>query len=298
MIAFAILFLVALFLFKTTSIFDNTERYLGVNQENGLSYNSNITVEDSVNKDTDGDGILDWEEGLWGTDPTKKETTPGVKDKVAIENLKKQAGKSIDPKISLEGEEKLTETDKFSRELFATMATVNQNGIVDQTTIDTLSTSLAEKIKNPIVRKVFSISDIKIINDDTFQAFTNYNNALNSIFAKYKVGYTVADILQQFVTDENTVDASALTKLGPIIGQINTIIEGMTKMNVPQSISILHLNLLNSVQRMSENLSDIRLYDTDPIVAMGAISQYEKNSILLKTATKNLLGAIGQKLNN
>ncbi|MFA6077125.1 MAG: hypothetical protein WC735_03580 [Candidatus Paceibacterota bacterium] len=271
---------------------------MGVNQENGLSYSGSITVEDSVNKDTDGDGILDWEEGLWGTDPTKKETTPGTRDAVAIENLKKQTGKGVDPEILSGNEEKLTETDKFSRELFATMATINQNGVVDQTTIDTLSTSLAEKIKNPVVRKVFSISDIKTINDDSFQAFTNYNNALNSTFAKYKVGYTVADVLQQFVTDENTVDASALLKLGPIIGQINTIIGGMTGMNTPQSISTLHLNMINSLQRLIENLSDMRLYDTDPIVAMGAISQYDKNSTLLKTATKNLLSAIEQKLNN
>ena len=68
-------FAVALFLLKTTSVFENKETYKGAGQKNGLTY-GNITIKDLVNKDTDGDGILDWEEGLWGTDPTKKENTP------------------------------------------------------------------------------------------------------------------------------------------------------------------------------------------------------------------------------
>ena len=90
LIVLAIAFIVALFFLKTTSVFKNTATYQKSNQENGLTY-GNLTIKDLVNKDTDRDGILDWEEGLWGTDPTKKETTLGTPDKVAIENLKKQA---------------------------------------------------------------------------------------------------------------------------------------------------------------------------------------------------------------
>jgi len=40
-----------------------------------------------------------------------------------------------------------------------------------------------------------------------------------------------------------------------------------------------------------ENLNDIELYDKDPIVAMGAISQYETNSTGLQYAAINLNAA-------
>ena len=47
-----------------------------------------------INKDTDGDGILDWQENLYGLDPTKKETTPGTPDSTAISKLKALQGDS------------------------------------------------------------------------------------------------------------------------------------------------------------------------------------------------------------
>lgn len=300
LIIFAVFFLVALFSLKTTTVFKNTETYQSAKQENGLIYN-NITIEDLVNKDADGDGILDWEESLYGLDPTKKETTPGIPDNSAINKLKSRTDQNEQGLPLLKNSEvieNLTQTDKFSRELFATVAAASQNGIIDQATIDALSVSLADRIQNSPPRKIFLIFDIKIIDDNTVQAFTNYDNALNSIFEKYKMSYRVVDVLQKFIIDENNVDVSILTKLDPIIKQLNKIIDASVKISVPQSISDLHLNVINAIQRLVENLNDIKLYDTDPIMTVGAISQYENNSVLLESATKDLTNAIEQKLNN
>ncbi len=301
LIVFAAVFVVALFLLKTTSIFENKETYRGAGQKNGLTY-GNITIKDLVNKDTDGDGILDWEEGLWGTDPTKKETTPGILDSVAINKLKtEQEGNT---KVTKSGgvasgkPENLTQTDQFSRELFSTIATLNQNGIVDQATIDQLGASLAEKIQNPVVRKVFLISEIKTINDNSAQVFTNYNNALNNLYEKYRMNRTVFDVLQKFMIDENSVDVGALSELDPIIEKTKKIIDGMVRMNVPQFLSILHLNVVNALERLAENLNDIKLYESDPIVALSGISKYQENAPQLESGLNNLVNAIDQKLKN
>ena len=64
-IVFAVLFLVALFLLKTTPVFKNKTN-LELNKNGGLIYGSAI-VGDLVNKSTSGDGIPDWEKVLWGT---------------------------------------------------------------------------------------------------------------------------------------------------------------------------------------------------------------------------------------
>ncbi|KKR43159.1 hypothetical protein A2356_02205 [Candidatus Nomurabacteria bacterium RIFOXYB1_FULL_39_16] len=256
-----------------------------------------MAIGDLVNKDTDRDGILDWEEPLWGLDPTKTETTPGVPDSSVIKKLKVEQGFSSN---TTEGgqdyTENLTETDKFSRELFSTIASLNQNGVMDQTTIDKISSSLNERIKNNIQRKVFTVSDIKIIKDDSVNAIKKYYDTLNGIQKKYVGKNTVADILQRFIIDENNVDTSVLIELDPIIKQTSTMINEILKVSIPNSLSMLHLNFLNSGQGLLENISDMQFFDTDPVIAMGAMSKYEENLNSFQTALVSLINTIDQKL--
>ena len=252
-----------------------------------------------MEKDTDGDGVPDWEEGLYGTDPTNKETTPGIPDSTTIAKLKTDQGTNGTTTGGNNQEpENLTQTDKVSRQLFATVAATEQSGAMDQATADQISSSLADKIQNSAPRKVYALSDIKIINNDLFATTEKYSEALADVFKKYQVGYTILDVLQKFAPDENNVDTSALSKLDPIITQTNTMIGGMLKTAVPQSLAALHLEVINALERVVENISDIKLYDTDPVVALGGINQYETNSTLLESAVKNLGDMVKQKLNN
>ena len=288
------LFLVALFLIKSTSLFKNEEVYGQTNSENGLIYGSE-KIGDLVSKDTDSDGIPDWEEGLYGTDPTKKETTPGVPDSTAIANLK-----TSQVLISTDNPEpeNLTKTDKFSRDLFATVAATTQSGALDQSTADQIGSSLAANIQNSPQGKVYTLNDIKIIKDDSIQAVKKYNDATDSIHAKYPGKGDPLDVLQRFVVDENTVDVSVLAELTPIIGQTNNIISALVKTSVPQSLAQMHLDFINGLEKMSENLNSIQLYDTDPVVAMGAINQYEDNATAMQSTFTTLGMAIQKKLNN
>lgn len=254
------------------------------------------TLENLVTKDTDKDGIPDWEEGLWGTDPTKKETTPGTPDRVAIENQKASQEKN-DQKTSTEGEaDNLTTTDKFSRELFSTIVALNQNGAIDQATIDALSTSLNEQIQNSTPRKVFVLKDIKITNDESTQAVKKYSDTLNAVYAKYSTGKGVPDILQELINDEENM--SILLELDPIIDEIEKIIAESLRIEVPRSLSVLHLDLINSAEQLLENIKDIKLLEKDIILAIGAITHYWENALILEAVANKLTETIRQKLNN
>lgn len=294
------LFLVVLFFLKNKSVFKNEENRenQAVGQNDGLTYNNEI-LSDLVNRDTDGDGILDWEESLWGTDPSKKDTNDdGILDNIEIAKIKSEEDAGGEINEDSQEIEALTETDKFSRELFSTIAALSQNGPLDQATIDKLSNSLAEQIKNPPIQKIFSPSELKVINDDSVQAVKNYDNALRNLYEKYPPGRTVIDVLQDFIMDEENVDITALSELDPINTQVQGIIADLVKINVPESLAFLHLDIINILQRLSENISDIQLFDTDVVVALGAISQYEANTDLLEEITTNLSNTIAQKLNN
>ena len=207
-VALAIVFVVALFFIKDKTVFKNNSSSVLERISGGLTY-ENETLENLIKKDTDDDGILDWEEGLWGTDPTKKETTPGTPDGVAVEKLKAEQSENTENKgknnPANQGEENLTQTDRFSRELFATVAALNQNGTMDQATIDALSASLAEQIQNSAPQKIYVLKDIKIINNDSFQAVKKYSDTLTDIYEKNNKEKGVPEILEKLTADEENM---------------------------------------------------------------------------------------------
>src|SRR3989344_5074062 len=288
------LFLVALFFIKNKTVFKNQ-----ANQE-GLAF-GNETLESQVNKDTDGDGILDWEETLWGTNPLKKDTNDnGTGDDVEVAKMKAAQGMSVDGEMNLGGEntETLTETDKFAREFFSTVATLNQAGEIDQTTIDKLGQSLNEHIQNTPPRKIFLLSELQIAKDDSKQAVTNYANALNNIQIKSPANYTVIDVLQKFFIDENNVDINALSELDLIVENMSETVAAMVKISVPQSLATQHLAVVNILEKILENIGDIRLYESDTIVALSAIAQYESNTTIMESSIDSLFAIIQQKLSN
>ena len=259
-----------------------------------LTYNS-ATIGELVTQDTDGDGIPDWEERLWGTDPTKADTVPGVPDSVTIQKLK-DAQEASNPTADTGGSSSsLTQTDQFSRNLFDTIAAATQDGeqSLDPTTLDQISNSLINNIQNTPQQKVYLLSDIKISSDSGTKSVVNYSSTLNDIYKKYPVsGEDVNTILQEFAPDDGTVNPAALDKLTPIITQTKARIAAMLKMSVPVSLVPLHLALLNAGEKLIEDLQNMQLFNTDVVVSLGAASQYENDSANFAAAVTNLNNAI------
>jgi len=294
-----VLFLVVLFLIKNTSVFKNTVAFVQGKQD-GLTYNT-VAIGDLINKDGDKDGVLDWEEPLWGLDPTKKETTPGIPDSTVASKLKASQG-NVEQRESSLNAENLTETDKFSRELFSTVTSLNQSGAMNQATADQITNSLMEKMKNSAPGKVFTLSDIKTTNDNSVTAIKKYVNLVdtldNNLKKKYPTKGTVAEILQKFVIDENNVDVTVLKDLDPNIKQAQEGIIEMLKISAPSDLAQIHLDLINATERVMENLVDFQLFDTDPIVAMSGMSKYEENMNLYTSAFETFINTVSKKLNN
>lgn len=293
MTAGALVFVVALLIFKTGIL--NKK----VVSQKAPTLLGTETIQELVSKDTDQDGIADWEEGLWGTDPMKKETTPGIPDNMVIEKLRieKDTTGNSDDRNKTPGS--ITQTDQFARELFTTVATLNQNGSMDQASIDKLSDSLATQIKNPAQKKIYTLSDIKIAKDNSKKNIQIYNNILTTLQKKYPLKESIITVIAESIkSGTEDIDMKVLNKLDPTIKQMNGIISEMLILNVPPELAVLHLNAINSFQKMMEILNDIKLVDTDVIVAMGAISQYEKNTIQLQNSISKLFLTIKQKLSN
>src|SRR3989344_5268420 len=89
---------------------------------------STVTTNRLLAKDTDEDGLKDWEEQLWKSDPLKPDSdSDGTPDGLEIKNGRNPtvAGPNdkldldtVTSKINTETEADLSETDKFPRALF------------------------------------------------------------------------------------------------------------------------------------------------------------------------------------
>lgn len=283
-----------LFVFFLKNANTNYKKQKGVGEE--LVY-SNEIIGNLVGKDTDRDGVLDWEESLWGTDPNKSDTDgDGVTDDIEIVNLKQKEETEIEVTNKTEP---LTQTDQFSRELFSTVAALNESGQLNQTTTDALTNSLIKELENQTPRKTYYISEIKTTTDGSLDALNTYTNAMKTLYnTKYPGNEGVMNVLIESLANNEDIDVAVLAKLKPIIAQIDALMADMLKITVPEKLSTLHLNILNALERWKEGLNDIQLVGDDALMAVRAISQYETNVTLVEDALKKLLSRIQIEFNN
>lgn len=204
---------------------------------------------------------------------------------------------SVNSAVSAESP-KLTETDKFSDQFFTTVVALTQSGSLDDTTIEQVSTSLAENLQESIPNKIYTIKDIKTTQDESKATIQIYNVKLQALQVKYPLNENVEAILSESLTADEEIDVSVLKKFDPIINQLNGIVKEMLAINPPKSLAVLHVVVINGFQKLSENLRDMKLADTDTIVAFNAINQYEQNSAILEQYVTQLIYSVDQKLNN
>jgi hypothetical protein len=106
--------------------------------------NINITpmtlqVKDVIQQDSNNNGIADWEEGLWGLDPT----TNGPSNKEFI--IAKRAVLAKDNASAVDGGGiNSSENDALSREVFALILSLQQSGSLNNDSISAISESVGQ----------------------------------------------------------------------------------------------------------------------------------------------------------
>ena len=70
----------------------------------------------------------------------------------------------------------------------------------------------------------------------------------------------------------------------------------MLTLRAPRSISTLHLEVINGLEIMAENLTDMKLVNSDTLVAFSAMNQYMNNMTKAQESLNILRSTISQKL--
>ncbi|OHA17163.1 MAG: hypothetical protein A3H57_03925 [Candidatus Taylorbacteria bacterium RIFCSPLOWO2_02_FULL_43_11] len=252
---------------------------------NRQSSDNQVTIKDERNPilflDNDKDGLKDWEEGLWKTNPEIADTDDdGTSDFDEIRAGRnplikgpddKLASITISSKINPQIEADLSETDKFSREWFAKYIAAKQAGDpinVDQS--DFLIQSALNAESGTV--DIFSEADFQITGDDE-QSFRKYGNTLGAIFNDKNAQYPEGEmmILDNY---QATDDPSKLADLSKSKLRYQGIKEEMAKMAVPKSLVADHTVMINMMSIVEVVVDNMRYIDSDPLRALGWVSIY------------------------
>ena len=243
----------------------------------GVSYNSKslsvVTVGDAISKDTDGDGVSDWEERLWGTSSTNTDTDgDGVPDGTEISIQKEQL--ALKNGFSANGSSYTeSDTDIFARELFVTYSALKEQGSVSQTGADNLANAaIAASVKKIPSIPVNTAADLKVV-PSTLSSNTKYRNSIASLSqVSGKFGEEFA-LINQGISQS---DPDMLRKAGAYDKIYSDYKTSLLKIEVPINQVDNHVRLLNNLGYLVVTLPGIDALETDVLRGVSLYTVYTK----------------------
>jgi hypothetical protein len=278
---------ISILFFIVSTLFFGKTSFLSKKNGNELAAQK-VNMNQLLQKDSDGDGLMDWEEGLWGTDPHNTKTFNDTPDaeyvKSKREALQTPGGSGLDTSS-------LTETDKFAQQFFASLAALKQSGQFDKNTIQNMSSALGEAIANPTLIDAYSEQDIKTNLSDTSTTQESYYLKIGSLFENYKnkgVGDELDIVGSMAVSGTNAKDPALENKLTIIANAYQEYSQKVLAISVPESLSSYHLRIVNSSNNTGIAVRNMIKISGDPIVGLSGVAQYKKYSDELVKAVGDL----------
>jgi len=242
-----------------------------------------ITVGEVIQKDSNNNGIPDWEEYLWGLDPYKN----GVSNKEFI-MAKKNTLAQNDSGLLGDSSSTVTANDDLSREFFAAIVSLQQTGSLDDASMKTLTDAIGENVKTEEIKDVYTFNMMKIVNDST-TANNTYRDNLSSLVTKYSdadIGSELTFIIQGL----NNKDPQALYAAKTVGVAYQDFGKEFIKIPVPKALADLQLSAANNYEKVGESINDLTL--TDQIKGMKALLNYKKYDDLLGTDLEKMSGIL------
>ncbi|MFQ5662084.1 MAG: hypothetical protein ACE5F2_02430 [Candidatus Paceibacteria bacterium] len=277
----------------------NRSRYEG---KELLLSNKNIDTKvlNNINKkDTDNDGLKDWEEELWNTDPNNPDTDEdGTKDGDEVDagrnpNLtgpddEYQEDVFIKQRQQDFLDENFTETEKLSQNLFGNylLKRSSSKQLTEKDKSDLINSALQDISNLEIQVKQYTISDISVSNDSSKIFTKNYGNKLGDIILKHS--FKTDNELTIFNRSLTNDDKDEIKKLDLIINGYKDILKDALVVVVPIDATEEHLTFVQGIALIISSIENMRVIYDDPVRAMAGLEEHRKGAILLTEAFNNM----------
>ncbi len=266
---------------------DKKKSYLtGTNVENEVVVNE--VTQQTLKNDTDGDGLKDWEETLWKTNPNDPDTDgDGTSDNSEIisnrnplipgpnDNLNRNIAFKGEPTKS-EYTEPLTQTDILSQELFMGYVALKQNNQLGTDQEDLFINNLVSKniSKKTNLDKKYNLSELNIILDVDNGVLQKYGSKLKTILTKNtNIEYDLI-LIKNMLEDKNKIN---LIKLDSNIEIYKETQEQLSLLDVPSPVGTYHLKMINILGYLINDISKMELILEDPIMGLSGVKEYSSD---------------------
>lgn len=245
----------------------------------------NLTIQNNLNekldpKDTDGDGLSDWQEEIWGTDKNNVDSDgDGTSDGEEVNQNRSPIVAGPNDKIlddrevtkglikeSLARSKNNTDpnslTTILSKNLLLRLAQLEQSGQYNTQNATNLGKDLANQ----------AFSEVKIPDkypENIFLTFEGNDKEKLKIYAQKILDIQTNELLKLSPDNKD---------LDPIIKIYKNIAFQMSVMPVPKDILSVHAKIANGYFIAAEALINLKLSDTDPILGILSIPVYKKVS--------------------
>lgn len=251
---------------------------------------------DKLRMDSDNDGLRDWEETIYHTDPKNPDTdndkTPdGEEIKLGRDPLK--PGPDDNPQKNTENPKpysELTLTERIASQLnnyFILPRLTNQEIQFD---VPSISEQIAEETFASVqtaYEPTYKLSDLQIIRKIDANAIETYSVSFDAIFTDAFAGITKPEIVvfSEAIQNETLAD---LVILDRYLRAYESSIENLKKLSVPEPLAQYQLDYLNTLVIHREAVAKIRKGDKDILVAVVGAQEYVQTAKKLNAVIDNL----------
>lgn len=234
-------------------------------------------------KDTDADGLPDWQESLYGTDPENKYSTgPGVLDADAVKNgtvKPRFASEDIPPKpvgdesFDREAPVPGSVTDEFAKAFFQDFIERGETGL-DEGQNDALIASLMEDFQARVSAKLSSSYGPASVRISTTVSTTDYAARIEQALHAYEVPEDAgnpATLVDEYI---NKGDVRARSKLVALADAYAKTAVALATIDTPPALKEAHLSLTRSVELLAKATAAVADYEEDPLATVGALGMF------------------------
>lgn len=264
------------------------------------------SIEDALKayatKDTDADGLEDWREAIYGTDPNNPKSFNGtltdgeaveqglVKPRFTSEENKDSAPIDI-PGINAKPD---TLTSQFSRKLLEQYLLSRGSTKPSSDDIYQFVETAVKDLPDAWDSSAYRSTDVKVSGSGV-AAVELYMKQLGAILASHSV-LVEADSADYFYQLVAKGDNASVQKLQTHAKQYKDLGKSMMLLSVPAEIASAHLRLANAFSHMGYVVDGLSLYTKDPLLSIVSANQYLSVRRDMATAVKNMAEVLKQNI--
>ncbi len=239
-----------------------------------------LTLGDLQKKDSNNNGILDWEERLYGLDPL----TNGEENKKVVDQkrqlLRDTAGDN-------EADAPTGQTNDFTREFLNVVGSLQTTGALSDDALQNIANSIGGKLISQDQKEIYPTSSFKTIRDSSV-ANKEYVRLSSLEVGKLKSAPLLGHEMEFIGESLRSSDPTMLAPLDNISSAYKSFADALLKVPVPQSLLSSHKALVNSSAYISRSLLMIQKINTDPMTALQGLAMYNTHFIIMNQALDDL----------